>query len=102
MGLPGAPEGLPAEDPTIAELLKPLDFMDRTNTDGDPFFLWFNSTRMHIGTRLTPEAEGVTGQGVYADGMVEHDGHVGQLLDTLDELGITDNTICTRPTTAPR
>ena len=70
-----------------------LDFIDRTNADGDPFFLWFNSTRMHVWTRLSPEAEGVTGQGVYADGMVEHDGHVGQLLDKLDELGITENTI---------
>jgi arylsulfatase len=35
----------------------------------------------------------VTGLGVYPDGMVEHDGHVGQLLDKLDELGIADNTI---------
>lgn len=48
---------------------------------------------MHVWTRLAPEAEGVTGYGVYADGMVEHDGHVGQLLDKLDELGITENTI---------
>ncbi len=70
-----------------------LGFMDAAAAADEPFFVWFNSTRMHIFTRLTPEAEGVTGQGVYADGMVEHDGHVGQLLDKLDELGITDNTI---------
>ncbi len=70
-----------------------LGFMEQSNAAGDPFFLWFNSTRMHVWTHLTDEAEGVTGQGVYADGMVEHDGHVGQLLDKLDELGITDNTI---------
>jgi arylsulfatase len=48
---------------------------------------------MHIFTHLKPESEGVTGLGIYADGMVEHDGHVGQLLDRLDELGIADNTI---------
>jgi arylsulfatase len=48
---------------------------------------------MHVWTHLTDEAEGVTGQGIYADGMAEHDGHVGQLLDKLDELGISDNTI---------
>ena len=70
-----------------------LGFIDDAAAADEPFFVWFNSTRMHIWTRLTPEAEGVTGQGVYADGMVEHDGHVGQLLDKLDELGITENTI---------
>ena len=70
-----------------------LDFMDRAHQENKPFFLWFNSTRMHIWTHLTDDAEGVTGQGVYADGMAEHDGHVGQLLDKLDELGISDNTI---------
>ena len=48
---------------------------------------------MHICTHLKPESQGVTGLGVYPDGMVEHDGHVGQLLDKLDELGIADNTI---------
>ena len=70
-----------------------LDFIDRADDADEPFFVWFNTTRMHVWTRLTPEAEGVTGYGVYADGMVEHDGHVGQLLDKLDELGITENTI---------
>ena len=70
-----------------------LDFMDRAHQENKPFFLWFNSTRMHIWTHLTDDAEGVTGQGIYADGMAEHDGHVGQLLDKLDELGISDNTI---------
>ena len=48
---------------------------------------------MHVFTHLKPESQGVTGIGLYPDGMVEHDGHVGQLLDLLDELGITDNTI---------
>ncbi len=70
-----------------------LGFMDQSHTAGTPFFLWWNSTRMHIWTHLKPESQGVTGNGIYADGMVEHDGHVGQLLDKLDELGITDNTI---------
>jgi len=67
--------------------------MDRAKAADKPFFLWWNSTRMHVWTHLKPESEGKTGYGVYADGMVEHDGHVGQLLDKLDELGIADNTI---------
>jgi arylsulfatase len=74
-------------------LAKALDFIDRADKAKKPFFVWFNSTRMHVWTRLKKESQGVTGQGLYADGMVEHDGHVGQLLDKLDELGITDNTI---------
>jgi arylsulfatase len=70
-----------------------LDFMDRAVKADKPFFLWWNSTRMHIWTHLKPESEGKTGLGVYADGMVEHDGMVGELLDKLDELGVADNTI---------
>ena len=70
-----------------------LDFMDRAVADDKPFFVWWNSTRMHVWTHLKPESEGKTGQGVYADGMVEHDAMVGQLLAKLEELGIADNTI---------
>jgi arylsulfatase A-like enzyme len=72
---------------------KALGFMERAAKDGKPFFLWWNSTRMHIFTHLKPESDGKTGLGVYADGMVEHDGHVGQLLAKLKELGLDQNTI---------
>jgi len=58
-----------------------------------PWFCWFNTTRMHINTHLKPESKGKTGLGVYPDGMVETDGHIGQLLAKLDELGLADNTI---------
>ena len=70
-----------------------LDFIDRANRDKKPFFAWFNASRMHIWTRLKPELQGKTGLGVYPDGMVEHDGQVGQLLRKLDDLGIANNTI---------
>ncbi|TKZ22501.1 arylsulfatase [Shimia litoralis] len=70
-----------------------LDFMDRAVAQDKPFFLWYNSTRMHINTHLKPESQGVTGLGIYPDGMVEHDGMVGQLLDKVDALGIADNTV---------
>ena len=70
-----------------------LDFMDRAHQAGKPFFVWWNSTRMHVFTHLKPASEGKTGYGIYADGMAEHDGMVGQLLAKLDELGIADNTI---------
>jgi arylsulfatase A-like enzyme len=70
-----------------------LGFMEKAVEDDKPFFVWWNSTRMHVWTHLKPESEGKTGLGVYADGMVEHDGMVGQLLDKLEELDIADNTI---------
>jgi arylsulfatase len=69
------------------------DFMDRANKAGKPFFIWFASSRMHIWTHLKPSSKGKTGLGIYADGMVEHDGQVGELLKKLDDLGIADNTI---------
>ena len=70
-----------------------LGFMESSVKSGKPFFVWWNSTRMHIFTRLKPESEGKTGLGVYADGMVEHDGDVGVLLAKLKALGIDQNTI---------
>jgi arylsulfatase len=70
-----------------------LDFIERQTKADKPFFCWWNSTRMHINTHLKKESQGVTGLGVYPDGMVEHDGHVGELLAKLDALGIADNTI---------
>jgi arylsulfatase len=70
-----------------------LEFIDEAHRDGKPFFVWWNSTRMHIWTHLKAESQGKTGLGIYPDGMVEHDGHVGQLLAKLDQLGIADNTI---------
>ncbi len=70
-----------------------LKFIDKVHVSGKPFFVWFNSTRMHYYTHVKESQLGASGQGFYNDGMVEHDGHVGQLLDKLDELGISDNTI---------
>jgi arylsulfatase len=69
------------------------NFIDRQAKADKPFFCWFNSTRMHVFTHLKPDSLGKTGKGIHADGMVEHDGHVGQLLEQLDQLGIADNTI---------
>ena len=72
---------------------KALDFMERAKKAGKPFFIWWNSTRMHVFTHLKKESDGKTGLGIYADGMVEHDGHVGLLLAKLKELGLEENTI---------
>lgn len=70
-----------------------LEYLEMAAESDQPFFLWWNSTRMHVWTHLKDSSIGVTGLGTYPDGMVEHDGHVGKILDKLDELGLTDNTI---------
>jgi arylsulfatase A-like enzyme len=74
----------------LAEALK---FMDKAHDRKQPFFVWFNSTRMHARTHVKDETLGRSGQGFYNDGMMEHDDHVGALLDKLDELGVADNTL---------
>jgi arylsulfatase A-like enzyme len=70
-----------------------LGWIEKQSKGDKPFFCYFNSTRMHIFTHLKAESQGKTGLGLYPDGMVEHDGHVGQLLKKLEDLGVLDNTI---------
>jgi arylsulfatase len=73
--------------------VKTIEFMERAKRADKPFFIWWNSSRMHVFTHLKAESKGKTGLGTYADGMVEHDGHVGQVLAKLKALGLDDNTI---------
>ncbi len=70
-----------------------LSFIETAHAQGKPFFVWLNATRMHVWTRLKEESVGVTGIGLYPDGMVEHDKAVGVVLKKLEDLGIIDKTI---------
>jgi arylsulfatase len=70
-----------------------LDFMERAAKAQKPFFIWHNSTRMHVWTRLSPKYQDKTGYGLYADGLQQLDDNIGVLLEKLDDLGIADNTI---------
>src|SRR5215475_203633 len=69
-------------------LQRSLDFMGRARAANKPFFLWHNTTRMHVWTRLSERWKDKTKYGLYTDGMAELDWVVGQLLNKLDELGI--------------
>ena len=122
VSLPGSPVGLDARDPTLAEVLKPLgcrtgqfgknhlgdrnehlptavDFMERSSGAGEPFFVWYAPSRMHIYTHLRPENRLLAApytnyeRDVYGSGMIELDGQVRKLLDTLDRLGQAKDTI---------
>ena len=70
-----------------------IEFIRKQHEAGKPWFVWWNGTRMHFRTHVKPELRGISGQDEYADGMVEHDMHIGKFLKLLDELGIADNTI---------
>ncbi|MBS2211859.1 arylsulfatase [Carboxylicivirga mesophila] len=70
-----------------------IAFIEKAHQEGKPFFVWLSATRMHVWTRLKEESIGVTGIGLYPDGMVEHDKQIGRVLDKLEELGIYDNTM---------
>ncbi len=75
---------------------KSLDYLDRRAKDGKPFFLWHNSSRQHVFIHLKKEAQGQSRAGkedVYGNGLKEHDGHVGQILDKLSQTGLDKNTI---------
>ena len=72
-----------------------LDYIERKHAAVTPFFVWFNTTHMHLRTHAKPESIGQAGrwQSPYHDTMIDHDKIVGALLDKLDALGIAENTI---------
>ncbi|MEJ0077845.1 MAG: arylsulfatase [Alphaproteobacteria bacterium] len=69
------------------------DFVTRNKNSNTPFFCWWNATRMHFRTHVKAANRGRSGQDEYADGMVEHDAMVGELLKLVDDLGIANDTI---------
>ncbi len=70
-----------------------LAFIDQAHAEKKPFFMWWNTTHMHFRTHVKPASAGRSNQGFYNDAMMDHDELVGRMLDKLDALGITDDTI---------
>jgi arylsulfatase A-like enzyme len=73
-----------------------IDFIKRQHEAGKPFFCWWNATRMHFRTHVSAEHRskpGLTALTEYADGMIEHDNHVGLLLKAIDDMGLANDTI---------
>ncbi len=70
------------------------DFIKRQHDDDKPFFVWLNTTHMHMFTHTKKSSLGQAGrwQSPYHDTMIDHDKNVGEMLDYLDELGITEDT----------
>lgn len=80
------------DDDTAA---RAADFIERQYKAGKPMFVWVNFTHMHFRTHPKPASVGQSGrwQSPYHDVMIDHDKNVGTVLDKIDDLGITDNTI---------
>jgi arylsulfatase A-like enzyme len=72
-----------------------IDYMKRQQAAGKPFFVWFNSTRMHLRTHVRSEHRGrySHGDSEYVDGMLEHDDTIGTLLKALEDMGIANDTL---------
>lgn len=68
-------------------------FMKRSVDAGKPFFLYFNHSLMHMPTIPRTEFKGKSGQGDWADCLLELDADFAAILDTLKELGVDGNTI---------
>ncbi|GAM68028.1 arylsulfatase [Vibrio sp. JCM 19236] len=69
-----------------------LDAHEKHNDD-QPYFMWFNPSRMHTITHVDDKYAGASQTSVYYDALMELDDQVGMLLDKLEDLGELDNTI---------
>ena len=83
------------DDETVAAA---IDFIERAEAAGKPWFVWWSGTRMHFRTHVSEERmaqmkEIYPNADEYTAGMLEHDMHIGMFLEALDRLGIDDNTI---------
>lgn len=80
-------------DIDIEYMRRAKTFLKRSADAGQPFFLYFNHSMMHLPTIPRTEFKGKTGHGDFADALLQLDSDFGELLDYLDELGVADETI---------
>ena len=89
------PKRMETVDDEIRDLT--LNFMDKAKSDGKPFFVWLNPTRMHIVTHLSPKYEALrnaeNGWSEEEAGMAEFDDVIGSVMKKLKDMGADDNTI---------
>lgn len=70
-----------------------ISFMKKQTAADKPFFVYLPYTATHFPTMPHPDFKGKSGNGVWADLLMQIDSYTGELLDTIDDLGIADNTI---------
>jgi arylsulfatase A-like enzyme len=73
------------------------DAMDKAKKDGKPFFIWHNTTRMHVFTYIPPKYQAMmdynSNYGLEEAGMAQMDDCIGEILKHLDDIGEAENTI---------
>jgi arylsulfatase len=70
-----------------------ISFMTRQAAEKKPFFIYLPYTATHFPTLPHPDFVGRSGNGSWADLLMQIDSYTGELLDTIDKLGIAENTI---------
>jgi len=96
---PHPTEGVKLNMETVDDVIleHTVNFMNKAQKDGKPFFVWLNPTRMHVFTHLSPKYEKLrtaeNGWGTYEAGMAQFDDIIGSVMKQLDDMGIADNTI---------
>jgi len=92
-------DGIKYNMETVDEVIrdKTIEFIDKAKADGKPFFVWYNPTRMHIITHLSPKYEGLrnaeNGWSIEEAGMAQMDDCIGAVMQHLKDQGLDDNTI---------
>ncbi len=92
-------DGIELNMETVDEVIleHSVNFMQKANNDGKPFFVWLNPTRMHVKTHLSPKYEAMrtdkNNWSIQEAGMAQFDDVIGGVMEQLDEMGIADNTI---------
>jgi arylsulfatase len=94
-GVAGAKYDMTTFDEVLVK--RSIDFMKKAKDEGKPFFLWHNTTRMHVWTFLSEKYKAMmnpeTNYGMEEAGMAQLDDNIGALMKALDDMGIADNTI---------
>ncbi|MFA9476138.1 MAG: arylsulfatase [Filomicrobium sp.] len=96
---PHPTEGIDLNMETVDEVIRDnaFKFMEEARQEGKPFFVWLNPTRMHVKTHLSPKYQKLrtseNGWSIQEAGMAQFDDIIGDVMNKLEEMAVTDNTI---------
>jgi len=96
---PHPTEGVKLNMETVDDVIlgHAVNFMDKAQKDGKPFFVWLNPTRMHVLTHLAPKYQKMrtaeNGWTIQEAGMVQFDDVIGGVMKQLEKMGVADDTI---------
>ncbi len=92
-------DGIDLNMETVDEVIRDhaFKFMEGARQEGKPFFVWLNPTRMHVKTHLSPKYQKLrtseNGWSIQEAGMAQFDDIIGDVMNKLEEMAVSDNTI---------